>query len=213
MRTTLSRSRMRLRSDLKRQMRILPGRMQKRLHMRMQSPQLWRSAPRHSTRQATPQSGAMPTAYAAQGVRTQYGGLWYLINILAELGWVEDGAYALDGWAKLAGLAKAMLVDAEPDPIWELLAAQTAEEASPQAMAAWLNTARPAVQEHISERLEEQGVFTEALHDPATIYVTRTHVDVAFSIEQIRLEFRAAGLDRDPGWVPELGRVVAFHYE
>jgi hypothetical protein len=51
------------------------------------------------------------------------------------------------------------------------------------------------------------------LLEPATLYVTRTHIDVLFSLEQIRLDVRMAGLDRDPGWVPELARVIAFHYE
>jgi hypothetical protein len=40
----------------------------------------------------------------------------------------------------------------------------------------------------------------------------RTHVDVEIDIEAIDLSARVAGLDRDPGWVPELGRVVTFHF-
>ncbi|HEU4451749.1 MAG TPA: hypothetical protein VFR81_01780 [Longimicrobium sp.] len=42
---------------------------------------------------------------------------------------------------------------------------------------------------------------------------TRTHVDVTMPLSSADVRVRAAGLDLDPGWVPWLGRVVAFHYE
>jgi hypothetical protein len=42
---------------------------------------------------------------------------------------------------------------------------------------------------------------------------TRTHVDVTMPLSAADVRVRAAGLDLDPGWVPWLGRVVAFHYE
>jgi hypothetical protein len=46
----------------------------------------------------------------------------------------------------------------------------------------------------------------------ARLFVTRTHVDLTFRLEQIDLKARLAGLDRDPGWVPSLGRVISFHF-
>ena len=42
---------------------------------------------------------------------------------------------------------------------------------------------------------------------------TRTHVDVTMPLSAADVRVRAAGLDLDAGWVPWLGRVVAFHYE
>jgi hypothetical protein len=45
------------------------------------------------------------------------------------------------------------------------------------------------------------------------IAATATHVDVTFPGEVIELPLRHAGLDLDPGWVPWLGRVVAYHYD
>jgi hypothetical protein len=41
---------------------------------------------------------------------------------------------------------------------------------------------------------------------------TRTHVDVTLPLRGVDVRARAAGLDLDPGWVPWLGRVAAFHY-
>jgi hypothetical protein len=48
---------------------------------------------------------------------------------------------------------------------------------------------------------------------PGTVIATATHVDVIFPGEVIELRLRRAGLDFDPGWVPWLGRVVAYHYD
>ena len=45
------------------------------------------------------------------------------------------------------------------------------------------------------------------------VVATATHVDVTFPGEVIDLRLRRAGLDLDPGWVPWLGRVVAYHYD
>jgi hypothetical protein len=38
-------------------------------------------------------------------------------------------------------------------------------------------------------------------------------VDVVMRAEDANLRVRAAGLDRDPGWLPAYGRVVYFHFE
>jgi hypothetical protein len=47
----------------------------------------------------------------------------------------------------------------------------------------------------------------------ARVCVTRTHVDVCFSLDELPIEIRLSGLDRDPGWVPAAGRFIAFHFE
>ena len=55
---------------------------------------------------------------------------------------------------------------------------------------------------------------TTGLPTPAVVAVeaTRAHVDVWMELEQVTLPVRRAGLDADPGWVPELARVVTFHF-
>jgi hypothetical protein len=47
---------------------------------------------------------------------------------------------------------------------------------------------------------------------PGGLSVTRTHLDVYFDLRQVDIRIRRTGLDLDPGWLPWLGRVVAFHY-
>ena len=42
--------------------------------------------------------------------------------------------------------------------------------------------------------------------------MTPTHVDVVLPLAEADIAVRRVGLDRDPGWVPWLGWIVAFHY-
>lgn len=94
-----------------------------------------------------------------------------------------------------------------------MLAEQAGEEADEAALRAWLAVVSPALQAYLQARLEQPAALAAALRDPARLYVTRTHIDVVFRLDQIRLDLRLAGLDRDPGWVPELAHVVTLHYE
>lgn len=47
---------------------------------------------------------------------------------------------------------------------------------------------------------------------PALVSASATHLDVTYPLRMADARIRIAGLDIDPGWVPTLGRVVAFHY-
>jgi hypothetical protein len=44
------------------------------------------------------------------------------------------------------------------------------------------------------------------------LLIDRTHLDVVVPLASVSLAARVAGLDRDPGWVPRLGRVVSFRF-
>ncbi len=44
------------------------------------------------------------------------------------------------------------------------------------------------------------------------LYLTRTHVDLVMSMREISVPVRMAGMDANPGWVPELSRVITFHF-
>ncbi|MBK1660980.1 hypothetical protein [Paracraurococcus ruber] len=48
---------------------------------------------------------------------------------------------------------------------------------------------------------------------PGRLHATPTHLDLMLPASALRVELRLAGLDLDPGWVPWLGRVIAFRYE
>jgi hypothetical protein len=47
----------------------------------------------------------------------------------------------------------------------------------------------------------------------AEVVATATHVTVHLSLQQLPIEIRLAGLDRDPGWVAAAGRTVTFVFE
>jgi hypothetical protein len=53
---------------------------------------------------------------------------------------------------------------------------------------------------------------TKVLHRPAMVWLTSSHVDVVMNLDQVTGPIRLSGLDADPGWLPEFGRVVKFHY-
>lgn len=42
---------------------------------------------------------------------------------------------------------------------------------------------------------------------------TATHLDLTLDLDEVRIAERRAGLDRNPGWVGWLGRVVTLHFE
>jgi hypothetical protein len=48
---------------------------------------------------------------------------------------------------------------------------------------------------------------------PGRLYLTSTHVDLILRLNNVSIPIRVAGLDLDPGWVPDFGRIVLFHYE
>ena len=51
------------------------------------------------------------------------------------------------------------------------------------------------------------------LTQSARVLVTATRLDVFFALDEHPVPIRLSGLDRDPGWVPAAGRIVAFYYE
>jgi hypothetical protein len=52
----------------------------------------------------------------------------------------------------------------------------------------------------------------DALLRASRLYVTATHVDLVMPLREISVPVRMAGLDANPGWIPEMGRIVDFHF-
>jgi len=83
-------------------------------------------------------------------------------------------------------------------------------------LAQWLSRIVPFVDARLRRAL---GLSAESdLEDcfvkrQARLRVTPAHVDVVFSLDQLPVEVRLAGLDRNPGWVPAAGRHITFTYE
>ena len=61
--------------------------------------------------------------------------------------------------------------------------------------------------------LEGEGAARELLSRRGRLYCTATHVDLVLAADDVSFEARRAGLDASPGWVRDLMRVVAFHFE
>ncbi len=155
-----------------------------------------------------------------QGVRSSFASALYLVNLLPLLVADDD----VSAWALLDAVARGLLPDDQPDdPLWQLLAHPDAQQFAPASPVVPERTSAPAspvaperavhLVATVRAALEEHEVPVEALCRPGWITATATHLDVVLTLEQIDLAARVCGLDRDPGWVPELGRIVAFHFE
>ena len=57
-----------------------------------------------------------------------------------------------------------------------------------------------------------EASLTDILRRKGTLYITRSHVDLVMRTNEISVPARIAGLDANPGWTPELGRVIKFHF-
>lgn len=55
--------------------------------------------------------------------------------------------------------------------------------------------------------------LTDALRRTGMLYITPNHVDLVMRMKQISVPVRIAGLDANPGWTPELGRIIKFHFD
>lgn len=76
--------------------------------------------------------------------------------------------------------------------------------------AAWLQH-----NQAIIHTLLEQVLATDALDflaKPATVYLSRTHIDVQQSLNNIDMTMRRAGWDMNPNWQPEFGYIIYFHF-
>ena len=83
-------------------------------------------------------------------------------------------------------------------------------------LARWLSMVMPYIRYRLRSALgpgTSEYPERAILHVQGRLYVTSTHVDLVMSMDDISIPVRLAGLDRDPGWLPEFGRVVLFHFE
>lgn len=83
----------------------------------------------------------------------------------------------------------------------------------------WLELATPGLRRWLEDALRggdpaaEIDLGRDLLCRDGRLYASRTHVDLVMDLDSVTLPVRLAGLDRDPGWRPELARVVLFHFE
>ena len=144
-----------------------------------------------------------------------YGGLLFLLPVLQRLGytaWAEalpEGA-AAQVVRRLLALVLRRLDAPSDDPAWLLAGISSQDDAGAIEVDAqarlWLSACRRWLR-----RVARIGVASLVIRS-AAIGLTATHADIYFRLSDADMRVRRAGLDFDPGWVPWLGRVVAFHY-
>lgn len=82
----------------------------------------------------------------------------------------------------------------------------------------WMATVLPKIRRRLQTVLNIQGpdqadVGRTLMWFSGKLYVTATHVDLVMSLEDISIPVRLAGLDRNPGWAPDYGRVIQFYFQ
>jgi hypothetical protein len=88
----------------------------------------------------------------------------------------------------------------------------------PQPLLTWLEFVMPQIRCRLAQALGSGSPrhldwLAELVAMPARIYLSPVHIDVVAALDSIRVPLRVSGLDRSPGWVKSLARVVLFHFE
>jgi hypothetical protein len=176
----------------------------------------------------------LPDAPAPDRVRSEWGGVLYLVNVATALGLYGDfteparPSLALPLWDFLALLGRRMIgAQFEDDPLPGFFARLSGRDNDEppgarfepplrEPLGDWVERIERQVHERLAAALRldaGEELSTVVLHHPATIDADSTRVDAQFSLAIHPIALRVAGLDRDPGWVPAAARTIAFHYE
>ncbi len=115
------------------------------------------------------------------------------------------GAAAPTGWRLLHALGRAFGLP-EDEPLARFLAEQDLDTEVPPRLLASLHAG-------LETLYRAAGPWPLPLAQQARLRATETHLDLDLATDSVDLALRLSGLDLDPGWVPWLGRVVAFHYK
>lgn len=76
----------------------------------------------------------------------------------------------------------------------------------------WLTSVMSGVRYRLVQALGDEAPQA-VLSCRAKVYLSSSHVDLVTGLDNISLAARRSGLDRDPGWMPGMGKVVLFHFE
>ena len=180
---------------------------------------------------ADAESLAAPPVEARATGRTRAGGLLYLLHVVAELG-LPETLCAADG--PLAGrslrfglhaLALALLPIEPRDAAALAFCGLGPDDAPPSdgedpttdAERDALEAAAAAVSERLRARVGRaaepaRAVLLETCRRDAEVLADPAWLEVRFSIDDVDVRVRRAGLDLDPGWLPWIGCVVRFVY-
>ena len=168
-----------------------------------------------------PETEARAGVDPASGIRTRLAGLFYLINLP-----VPPAPEGVSPWACLEVLGRGLLTEEQAhllaDPVWAALAELAGREpgdppgpAGDPHLEGWLEQRLPDVQARLLALLrlgQPDELPDPLLAAPGWLCVTRSHIDIVMELEAISLPVRFAGLDANPGWLPDYGRVIQFHF-
>lgn len=86
--------------------------------------------------------------------------------------------------------------------------------ATTQRLERWLNWLLPYLQGRLGLALgaADPRDLVRFFEQRGRINLSATRLDISLALNDLPIEIRLAGLDRDPGWVPAAGRYIAFHF-
>ncbi len=152
-------------------------------------------------------AAALPWPWLHDARATAHGGILWLLNLLPMVG-IGTGSPPALVHAVLAGLMdRAGLCGDDPQrDILPWLPDDAVLPASDGDARRWRARARGMLRRQTGLSLAELACR------PAWVTVTPTHADLVLPMTAADLRVRRRGLDRDPGWVPWIGRIVSFHF-
>jgi len=160
-----------------------------------------------------------------QPIDTEFGGVFYLLNVGIFLGYYADFASSPNhdlstpiwDFSALIGreLAGPRL---EEDPVWLLLAQLAGRD--PVGPLEWPEELPADLMTTLRDRLaaalgcnDPEVLGALVCRHRARVFATATHVDVMLSLASLPIEIRLSGLDRNPAWIPSAGKFVTFHFD
>lgn len=191
---------------------------------------------------ATPSEFCLAQPFDGIEIETEFGGVFYLINVAIYLGLYGDFSTPaepgidLPVWDFLALTGSELTGGAlRDDPVWTLLATLSGRSEGQEPgqdfdppldeslntmdrrsrLPAWLSVVMDRIRARLSPALERERPSDPGiflLRHHARVQATFTHLDVFLSLDELPVPIRIARLDRDPGWVPAAGRHIAFHF-
>lgn len=63
------------------------------------------------------------------------------------------------------------------------------------------------------DSLSPQLLLNKLFRCDGRVFSSSSHIDLVAGINSTSFDIRCSGLDQDPGWLPEYGRVVLFHFK
>jgi hypothetical protein len=81
----------------------------------------------------------------------------------------------------------------------------------PPELRRFLHFVMPYVRRRLSQLLPVVTIG-EVFQRQGKLVLSSSHVDLVMGMSQISVPVRLAGLDANPGWVPDFGRVVSFYF-